>query len=321
MSIKDLHNLFKKCSGVSTDSRFIGQDELFFSLKGPNFNGNKYAKKAIENGAKYAVVDEKEFAIDERYILVKNSLESLQELSNYHRNKLKVKVIGITGSNGKTTSKELINSVLKTQFKTSYTKGNLNNHIGVPLTLLNITSETEIAIIEMGANHIGEIAMLSKICNPDFGYITNFGKAHLEGFGSEEGVIKGKKELFDYIKRKKGLIFQNNDDYKQIKCVGDYQNVYCFGKSKGDIKYLVKSVNPEIEIKVNETLINSSLFGNHNVENIMAAVAIGKYFKIDLEKIKIGIEDYISSNNRSQIIKKGSNKITHANATAITGDT
>ena len=161
----------------------------------------------------------------------------------------------------------------------------------------------------MGANHIGEIALLSKICNPDFGYITNFGKAHLEGFGSEEGVIKGKKELFDYIKRKKGLIFQNNDDYKQIKCVGDYQNVYCFGKSNGDIKYFVKSVNPEIEIKVNETLINSSLFGNHNVENIMAAVAIGKYFKIDLEKIKIGIEDYISSNNRSQIIKKGSNKI------------
>ena len=231
MSIEDLHNLFKKCSGVSTDSRFIGQDELFFSLKGPNFNGNKYAKKAIENGAKYAVVDEKEFAIDERYILVKNSLESLQELSNYHRNKLKVKVIGITGSNGKTTSKELINSVLKTNFKTSYTKGNLNNHIGVPLTLLKITSETEIAIIEMGANHIGEIALLSEICNPDFGYITNFGKAHLEGFGSEEGVIKGKKELFDYIKRKKGLIFQNNDDYKQIKCVGDYQNVFCFGNA------------------------------------------------------------------------------------------
>ena len=309
MSIEDLHNLFKKCSGVSTDSRNTGKDELFFSLKGPNFNGNKYAKKAIESGAKYAVVDEKEFAIDERYILVKNCLESLQELSNYHRNKLKVKVIGITGSNGKTTSKELINSVLKTNFKTSYTTGNLNNHIGVPLTLLKITSETEIAIIEMGANHIGEIALLSEICNPDFGYITNFGKAHLEGFGSEEGVIKGKKELYDYIKRKKGLIFQNNDDHKQIKCVGDYQNVFCFGKSNGDIKYLVKSVNPEIEIKVNETLINSSLFGDHNVENIMAAVAIGKYFKIDLEKIKIGIEDYISSNNRSQIIKKGSNKI------------
>ena len=309
MSIEDLYNLYLKCSGISTDSRFIRKDELFFSLKGPNFNGNKYAQKAVESGAKYAVVDEKEFAIDERYILVKNCLESLQEISNYHRNKLKVKVIGITGSNGKTTSKELINSVLKTNFKTIYTHGNLNNHIGVPLTLLKISPETEIAIIEMGANHIGEIALLSRISNPDFGYITNFGKAHLEGFGDEEGVIKGKKELYDQIKRKKGLIFQNSDDDKQIKCIGDYPNVFCFGKSKGDIKYLVKSVNPEIKIKVNETLIHSSLFGNHNVENIMAAVAIGKYFKIDLEKIKTGIEAYIPSNNRSQIISKGSNKI------------
>ena len=309
MSIEDLYNLYLKCSGISTDSRFIRKDELFFSLKGPNFNGNKYAQKAVESGAKYAVVDEKEFAIDKRYILVKNCLESLQEISNYHRNKLKVKVIGITGSNGKTTSKELINNVLKTNFKTIYTHGNLNNHIGVPLTLLKIRSETEIAIIEMGASHIGEIALLSRISNPDFGYITNFGKAHLEGFGDEEGVMKGKKELYDQIKRKKGLIFQNSDDEKQIKCIGDYQNVFSFGKSKGDIKYLVKSVNPEIKIKVNETLINSSLFGNHNVENIMAAVAIGKYFKIDLEKIKTGIEAYIPSNNRSQIITKGSNKI------------
>ena len=309
MSIKELHNLFKKCGGVSTDSRQVKNGDLFFSLKGPNFNGNEYAKNAIQRGAKYAIVDEQKYIFDENFILVDNCLETLQKLSTYHRKSLNVKVVGITGSNGKTTTKELVNSVLTTQFNTSYTKGNLNNHIGVPISLLEISEKTEIAIIEMGANHIGEIASLCQICDPDFGYITNFGKAHLEGFGDEEGVIRGKKELYDYVKSKKGLIFHNNDDPKQTECIGNYQKKYSFGKSNGDMMYSIKSLNPKIEINLGNNSLKSSLFGIHNLENIMAASLIGNYFKIDLKNIIKGIRAYIPSNNRSQIIKKNSNKI------------
>ncbi len=309
MSIKELHNLFKKCGGVSTDSRQVKNGDLFFSLKGPNFNGNEYAKNAIQSGAKYAIVDEQKYVFDENFILVDNCLEALQKLSTFHRNSLNVKVIGITGSNGKTTTKELVNSVLTTQFNTSYTKGNLNNHIGVPISLLNISEKTEIAIIEMGANHVGEITFLCEICDPDFGYITNFGKAHLEGFGDEEGVMRGKKELYDYIKSKKRLIFHNNDDPKQTECIGNYQKKYSFGKSNGDMMYSIKSLNPKIEINLGNNSLKSSLFGIHNLENIMAASLIGNYFKIDLKNIIKGIRAYIPSNNRSQIIKKNSNKI------------
>ena len=309
MTISEIYDLFKECNGVTTDSRFVHKDNMFFSLKGPNFNGNKYAKSAIEKGAKYAIVDDKEYAFDSQYIVVNDSLETLQKLSNYHRNISNIKVIGITGSNGKTTSKELINSVLKTSYNTVYTKGNLNNHIGVPLSMLEIKADSEIAIIEMGANHIGEIAFLCEICNPDFGYITNFGKAHIEGFGNENGVIKGKKELYDFIINKMGLIFLNNDDAKQKNILKDYDNKYCFGKTDADVTYSIESIEPEIELRVNEISIKSTLFGNYNAENIMAAVSIGKYFGIDLKKIKKGVSNYISSNNRSQIIQKSSNKI------------
>ena len=304
MTISEIYDLFKECNGVTTDSRFVHKDNMFFSLKGPNFNGNKYAKSAIEKGAKYAIVDDKEYAFDSQYIVVNDSLETLQKLSNYHRNISNIKVIGITGSNGKTTSKELINSVLKTSYNTVYTKGNLNNHIGVPLSMLEIKADSEIAIIEMGANHIGEIAFLCKICDPDFGYITNFGKAHIEGFGDENGVIKGKKELYDFIINKMGLIFLNNDDAKQKNILKDYDNKYCFGKTDADVTYSIESIEPEIELRVNEISIKSTLFGNYNAENIMAAVSIGKYFGIDLKKIKKGVSNYISSNNRSQIIQK-----------------
>ena len=309
MTISEIYDLFKECKGVTTDSRFVHKDNMFFSLKGPNFNGNKYAKSAIEKGAKYAIVDDKEYAFDSQYIVVNDSLETLQKLSNYHRNISNIKVIGITGSNGKTTSKELINSVLKTSYNTVYTKGNLNNHIGVPLSMLEIKADSEIAIIEMGANHIGEIAFLCEICNPDFGYITNFGKAHIEGFGNENGVIKGKKELYDFIINKMGLIFLNNDDAKQKNILKDYDNKYCFGKTDADVTYSIESIEPEIELRLNGISIKSTLFGNYNAENIMAAVSIGKYFGIDLKKIKKGVSNYISSNNRSQIIQKSSNKI------------
>ena len=200
MSIKDLHELFMKSSGVVTDSRKIKNNCIFFSLKGEKFNGNEFANSAVKKGAMLAVVDEKKFSQNkENYILVENCLETLQNLANFHRKKLNTKIIGITGSNGKTTTKELINSVLKTHFITYCTKGNLNNHIGVPLSLLEISKNTEVAIIEMGANHIGEIKLLSEIVEPDYGFITNFGKAHLEGFGSEEGVIKGKTELYKFL--------------------------------------------------------------------------------------------------------------------------
>lgn len=310
MSIKDLHELFMKSSGVVTDSRKIKNNCIFFSLKGENFNGNEFANSAVEKGAMLAVVDEKKFSQNkENYILVENCLETLQNLANFHRKKLNTKIIGITGSNGKTTTKELINSVLKTHFITYCTKGNLNNHIGVPLSLLEISKNTEVAIIEMGANHIGEIKLLSEIVEPDYGYITNFGKAHLEGFGSEEGVIKGKTELYKFLFKRNGFIFYNSDDEKQKYLLSDYKNKFGFGIKSSDLNYTIKSENPTITLEVNNNIIESTLFGNYNIQNIISAVTIGMYLEIPIEKISNGISNYISSNNRSQIVEINSNKI------------
>ena len=310
MSIQDLHELFMKSSGVVTDSRKIKNNCIFFSLQGPNFNGNQFAKSAIENGAMYAVIDEeKYFENKENYILVDNSLATLQQLANFHRKKVKTKIIGITGSNGKTTTKELINSVLKTHFKTYCTKGNLNNHIGVPLSLLEISENTEFAVIEMGANHIGEIELLSKIAEPNYGYITNFGKAHLEGFGSEEGVIKGKSELYEFLTESSGFIFYNSDDEKQKHILSNYKKKFGFGKEAGDLNYLVKAENPNIVVEVNNNTFKSTLFGNYNIPNVISAISIGIFLGVPIEKVKNGISDYISSNNRSQILKINSNNV------------
>ena len=310
MSIKDLHELFMKSSGVVTDSRKIKNNCIFFSLKGENFNGNEFANSAVEKGAMLAVVDEKKFSQNkENYILVENCLETLQNLANFHRKKLNTKIIGITGSNGKTTTKELINSVLKTHFITYCTKGNLNNHIGVPLSLLEISKNTEVAIIEMGANHIGEIKLLSEIVEPDYGYITNFGKAHLEGFGSEEGVIKGKTELYKFLFKRNGFIFYNSDDEKQKHLLSDYKNKFGFGIKSSDLNYTIKSENPTIILEVNNNIIESTLFGNYNIQNIISAVTVGMYLEIPIKKICNGISNYISSNNRSQIVEINSNKI------------
>ena len=310
MSIKDLHELFMKSSGVVTDSRKIKNNCIFFSLKGENFNGNEFANSAVEKGAMLAVVDEKKFSQNkENYILVENCLETLQNLANFHRKKLNTKIIGITGSNGKTTTKELINSVLKTHFITYCTKGNLNNHIGVPLSLLEISKNTEVAIIEMGANHIGEIKLLSEIVEPDYGYITNFGKAHLEGFGSEEGVIKGKTELYKFLFKRNGFIFYNSDDKKQKYLLSDYKNKFGFGIKSSDLNYTIKSENPTIILEVNNNIIESTLFGNYNIQNIISAVTVGMYLEIPIKKICNGISNYISSNNRSQIVEINSNKI------------
>ena len=310
MSIKEIYEKFLLSSGVITDSRKVCKKSIFISLKGPNFNGNKFAKTAIENGASISIVDEKKYKLnDVNYIYVNDCLKTLQELANFHRKKLKTKIIALTGSNGKTTTKELINSVLKTKYNTSFTTGNLNNHIGVPLSILKITKKTELAIIEMGANHIGEIELLSKIAEPNFGYITNFGKAHIEGFGSKEGVVIGKGELYKFLKKRGGVIFYNSDDQTQKTLLLDYKNKFGFGKINSDVIYKVNSINPNITISSEGFNFQSHLFGNYNVENILAAITIGLYFEVDKSKIRDGILNYKPSNNRSQIIKKIKNDI------------
>ena len=309
MDISSIYQIFLNSNKVCTDSRKIRDNDLFVSLKGPNFNGNKFAETALENGANYAIVDQKEFAVNDNYILVNDCLNTLQKLANYHRKKSKAKIIGLTGSNGKTTSKELIFSVLKLQFKTIATTGNLNNHIGVPLTLLSIEPETEIAIIEMGANHLKEIELLCNIADPDYGYITNFGKAHLEGFINLEGVIKGKSELYTYLMKKSRLIFINNNDNKQLEITKEYTNKFTFGKTNSNVNYSVNTINPQISISIEDVTIESPLFGEYNVENLAAAICIGKYFNMSNTLIKEGVENCIPNSNRSQIIEKGSNKI------------
>jgi len=310
MNIEQLHKIFLKSNSVSTDTRKVNTNDLFFALKGDNFNGNKFAKDAIEKGARYAVIDEEAYNKNDTFILVENVLETLQKLATYHRNYLDLKIIALTGSNGKTTTKELINTVLSTKYKTVATVGNLNNHIGVPLTLLSMDSSTEIGIVEMGANHLKEIEFLCKIAQPDFGYITNFGKAHLEGFGSAEGVIEGKSELYNYLKTNDKLIFINNEDDKQVSILKDYSNTFSFGNStKADVEIYFEGANPFVISKFKNEVIESQLIGSYNFTNISAAIAIGNYFDIEVSLTKGAIEKYVPTNNRSQIIYKGDSKI------------
>jgi len=228
VKIEQLHKLFLEAKSVSTDTRILPLNALFFALKGVNFNANDFAHKALDSGASYCIIDEAQDPEDERFILVCDVLKTLQDLANFHRQYLGIPIVALTGSNGKTTTKELINAVLSRSYKTHATQGNYNNHIGVPLTLLQMDQSTEIGVVEMGANHAGEIAQLCAVAAPDFGYITNFGKAHLEGFGSLEGVVKAKSELYDYLKQTKGTILVNNDDAQQLKQVGAYANIVSF---------------------------------------------------------------------------------------------
>lgn len=303
MQIKELYKLYSKHFLVDTDTRKIRQNSIFFALKGDNFNGNKFAEKALENGAIFSIVDEEEYATNQNIILVENVLETLQQLAKYHREKLAIPVIGLTGSNGKTTTKELIYAVLSKKYKTTATIGNLNNHIGVPLTLLSITPDTEIAIIEMGANHPKEIAFLSNIAQPDYGYITNFGKAHLEGFGSIEGVIEAKSELYDFLQKNDRLAFVNPNDNKQIERTQRSKRVL-FDETISFVK-----VNPFVKLCYNDITITSNLIGEYNYNNIAAAITIGKYFNVKQTDIKLAIENYIPTNNRSQIIKTTTNQV------------
>jgi len=311
MNIQKIHKLFLVSNSVSIDSRNIKPNDVFFAIKGLNFDGNKFAVQAIENGASHVISDDLEISkISDKIIYVNDSIQTLQELANFHRKFINTKIIAITGSNGKTTSKELIFSVLKSRYKTIATKGNLNNHLGVPLTILSMNKETEIGIVEMGANHLKEIEFLCKIVEPDFGYITNFGNAHLEGFKSLEGVIIGKSELYTYLRDNDKVIFYNSENLKQSSILNNYSNSFSFGSnSKSNcILNKLKSKNC-ISIKYNEESIVSNIYGDYNFENISIAIAIGCYFKIGVEQIKKGVESYLPENNRSQILKKRNNTI------------
>lgn len=304
-----LHQYFLASKSVSTDTRNISKDCIFFALKGDNFDANIFTNEALDKGAKYVVIDNPNYQVEGKTLLVDDTLIALQQLANYHRKMLNTKIISLTGSNGKTTTKELIHTVLSKKYKTIATIGNLNNHIGVPLTLLRLTKETEIGIIEMGANHQKEIEFLCEIAEPDFGYITNFGKAHLEGFGGVEGVIKGKSEMYTFLQNKNKLIFVNLDDAVQDEKTNN-SNRYTFSKQKdANIKIDSIEANPMVKISFEDTTIQSHLIGLYNANNINAAITIGKYFEVANTQIKEAIENYIPENNRSQLIKKGTNEI------------
>ena len=310
-NIKSLYIIYLKHPKVSTDTRKIEKGDLYFALKGDSFDGNKFAQQAIDKGASYAIIDDKTYA-SEKTIIVDDVLTTLQHLATYHRNQLNIPVIGITGSNGKTTTKELIKSVLSQQFNVFATYGNLNNHIGVPLSLLSITSKHEIAIIEMGANHQKEIEFLSNIAQPDYGFITNIGKAHLEGFGGEEGVLKGKTELYTYLKENDKKAFINLTDQK-LAPFTETLNHIGFGGSDTNVYGKVLQNNPtlsvEITVKDETQQIDTHLVGDYNLGNILAATAIGNHFGLTFDQIAKGISSYEPTDNRSQLLSKGTNKI------------
>ncbi len=303
MKIEDLYKLYTQSYKISTDTRSIEKGSIFFALKGDKFNGNKFVEKALEAGAAIAVIDEKEYYVKGKTFLTDNVLTFLQKFATYHRKQLKATFIGITGTNGKTTTKELINQVLSKKYNVQATKGNFNNHIGVPLTLLSVKPEHDMAIIEMGANHQGEIADLCKIAMPEYGYVTNFGKAHLEGFGSFEGIIKTKSELFKYILSTNGTVFVNGVDPIQVEKTTNNK------KSFFSDKIFFEGANPFVAVNNNGLLIKTKLIGNYNFANIKSAISIGEFFGVSNIKIKEALEEYTPTNNRSQIIKKDSNTI------------
>ena len=310
MKLAALYQKFRECNSISTDTRKIEKGAMYFALKGENFDGNEFVSKAFKGGAKYCVVDHPEAVLTRNCFLVKDALTTLQHLATYHRNEINIPIISLTGSNGKTTTKELINTVLSAQYKVKATKGNLNNHIGVPLTLLGFSKYLDFGIVEMGANHKKEIEFLSNIAQPDYGLITNFGKAHLEGFGSIEGVIEGKSELYNYLKKHQKTVFINTDDPKQLKQIGNYQNTVTFGENlDNDCVVEFTNANPFVEIKYKEVEIKSKLIGDYNFGNIAVAITIGQHFNISPENIKTAIESYQPKNNRSEIIEKGSTQI------------
>lgn len=303
MTISEIHALFLKSHGVCTDTRNINKNSIFIALKGANFNGNTFAQEALKSGACYAIVDDAKYVSSHETILVSDTLETLQKLANYHRKILNIPILALTGSNGKTTTKELIYQVLSKKFNTVATLGNLNNHIGVPLTLLSMNKSTEIGIVEMGANHLKEIEHLAHIAEPNYGYITNFGKAHLEGFGGVEGVIKGKSELYAFLEKTNGKAFVNPNDSIQLEKTQNVTSLMLNSNAR------IVSSNPFLEIQYNTDKLKSNLIGAYNFSNILAAIAIGEYFQVPSEDIHTAIASYVPTNNRSQIIQKGTHTI------------
>ncbi len=318
--IEQLYQHFLKHPQVCTDTRDIQANSIFFALKGANFDGNKFAEQALNSGSALAVIDNPEYKKDDRFFLVKDVLTALQDLANYHRKQLSIPVIGITGSNGKTTSKELVNIVLSKKYKVLATKGNLNNHIGVPLTLLSITKEHEVAIIEMGANHQGEIAQLCSIAEPDLGIITNIGKAHLEGFGGIEGVKKGKSEIYKYLLEKKGKVFVHGDDEVLAELAFSNDKITYGTKKLYDIVGAIVNTGAEYisfqwatrytasSLK-SAPVVATQLVGIYNYHNLLCAACVGNYFKVEDELINQALTEYTPSNNRSQLQKTENNTL------------
>lgn len=316
ISISDLYEIYKSYPQVQTDTRQLKKGDLYFALKGPNFNGNEFALQALEQGAAYAIVDEPVNAseqLQKRILLVEDVLTCLQALAKFHREQFNIPFIAITGSNGKTTTKELVAAVLSSHYKIYTTKGNLNNHIGVPLTLLSIQQDAQFAIIEMGANHIKEIASYCSYTLPTHGMITNCGKAHLEGFGSEEGVRKGKGELFDYLRAHQGTVFLMQDFDYLVKMAQDIPHIIGYGKEHGQIKADAIDHNGMLTVQIKKGIeidsIQTHLVGNYNLPNVLAAVAIGHHFKVPNDKIKLAIENYIPTNSRSQLLTWNKNEV------------
>lgn len=309
MKIEQLHQYFLESKGICTDTRKITKACLFFALKGDNFDGNEFADEALDKGAIKVVIDDIRFHKNTgETILCANALQLLQKLATYHRKHLNIPIIAVTGSNGKTTTKELLNAVLSQKFITAATAGNLNNHIGVPLTLLSMTPETELGIVEMGANHLKEIERLTAIIQPEYGYITNFGKSHLEGFGGMDGVVRGKSELYKYIKEHQKTVFVNGNDPKQMELTKTMKRV-TFGNDEQDYYISLKDASKTVSVIFDGLEIQSQLIGIYNFHNIAAAIAIGAYYEVPPSKIKTAIENYVPSMNRSQIVKQGGHKI------------
>ena len=313
MTLAQIYKLFLQFPSIITDTRKINKNCIFLALKGEKFNGNTFAAEALKKGAEYAIIDEKKFIIPGKTIVVNNTLDTLQQLAHLHRKKLNIPILAITGTNGKTTTKELIAALLSQKFNVKYTQGNLNNHIGVPLTLLEMNAYTEFGIVEMGANHPGEIAKLCEIADPDYGIITNIGKAHLEGFGSFEGIKKTKAELYEYLSNKKGTIFFNNDNNLLYELVKQIENKISYGTKNVDFMGNPIESPPFIHAIVNfpkgKLYLNTLLTGNYNFENILAAACIGNHLGVDPLKIQKALKEYKPTNNRSQLIKKGNLKI------------
>ena len=303
--IQKLYTKYLETGGVSTDTRKLAEGDVFFALRGPNFNANAFAEQALQKGASLAVIDDADYAKDDRYIVVNDTLEALQQLARHHRKQLTIPVIGLTGSNGKTTTKELIYAVLSRKFNTLATKGNLNNHIGVPLTILSIRPEHEIAIIEMGANHQGEIAALCSIASPNYGLITNIGKAHIEGFGGFEGVIRGKSELYHHLIQNEGIVWINSNNPILSNMAKRFSNPLFYPNS-GDFYHCeLIEASPSIVLKAESgRRVETNLIGTYNFENIAAALCIGKYFQVPPEDAEDAVRNYNPDNNRSQVVRK-----------------